>query len=147
MGKTQNGQYVIAHVERFQENPSTVDRRIRNTAEADGKEVTVRLAQDPGQAGKSQVRSQTAMLAGFKVRSKPVTGDKATRAKPFASQAEAGNVLMVRGPWNEAYLREHENFTGTDEDGHDDQVDASSDAFDELAKPSAVAVFGTYGNS
>lgn len=132
MGKTKDGRHVVAHVERFRENPSSVDRRINNTAEADGKKVTVRLAQDPGQAGKSQVRSQTAMLAGYKVSSKPVTGSKATRAKPFASQAEAGNVLLVRAPWNEAWLREHENFTGED-DGHDDQVDSAADAFDELS--------------
>lgn len=132
MGRTRDGRYVIAHVERFQENPSTVDRRIKNTASADGKPVTVRLAQDPGQAGKSQVRAQTNMLAGYKVSSKPVTGDKATRAKPLSSQVEAGNVLLVRGPWNEAFLQELENFTGTEADGHDDQVDAASDAFDEL---------------
>lgn len=132
MGKTNDGRYVVAHVERFQENPSKVDSSIKNTAEQDGKDVVVRLAQDPGQAGKSQISAQTRMLAGFTVKAKPVTGDKATRAKPFASQAEAGNVLVVRGPWNENYLREHENFTGLG-DGHDDQVDASADAFDELA--------------
>lgn len=132
MGRTADKRYVIFHCERFQDNPSVVDRRIKNTAIADGTDVTVRLAQDPGQAGKSQVRAQTAMLAGFHVRSKTVTGDKATRAKPLSSQVEAGNVMIVRGAWNEEFLRELENFTGTDEDGHDDQVDAASDAFDEL---------------
>lgn len=145
MGRTNDGRYVVSHVERFQENPSTVDRRIKNTAQSDGKNVTVRLAQDPGQAGKSQVRAQTSMLSGFDVRSKPVTGDKGVRAKPFSSQAEAGNVMLVRGSWNEAYIREHENFTGTGDDAHDDQVDASSDAFDELSKPEARALEGSYG--
>jgi len=140
MGRTQDGRYVIAHVDRFQENPATVDRRIVNTAEADGKGVVVRLAQDPGQAGKSQKRSQVAMLSGFSVRSKAITGDKETRAKPFASQVEAGNVLLVRGKWNDAFLDELENFP---EGKNDDQVDAGSDAFDELqvrteSKTSAV---------
>lgn len=136
MGKTSDGRFVVAHVERFQEEPKAVDRRLKNITHSDGKVVTVRLAQDPGQAGKSQIRSQTSMLAGFKVKSQTVTGDKATRAKPFASQVEAGNVILVRGPWNEAYLNELENFTGTDADGHDDQVDASADAFDELVSGS-----------
>lgn len=145
MGRTSDGRFVVAHVERFQENPSKVDSSIKNLADQDGKSVTVRLAQDPGQAGKSQVRAQVRMLAGYTVRYKTVTGDKATRAKPFASQVEAGNVLLVKGPWNEAYLNEHENFTGTDEDGHDDQVDASADAFDELAGAPPKPVFGTYG--
>lgn len=136
MGKTDDGRFVVDHVERFQEEPSTVDKRIKNTATSDGKAVTIRLVQDPGQAGKSQVQSQTKMLAGYKVNSQTATGDKATRAKPFASQVEAGNVLLVRGKWNDDYLNELENFTGTDEDGHDDQVDASADAFDELVSGS-----------
>jgi predicted phage terminase large subunit-like protein len=131
MGKTDDGRYVIRNVERFRENPSTVDRRIKNTAESDGRSVKIRLAQDPGQAGKSQASSQTRMLAGYQVSARRVTGDKETRAKPFASQVEAGNVMLVRGKWNEAFLNEHENFP---EGAHDDQVDAASDAFDELSK-------------
>lgn len=146
MGVTRDGRYVIPHVERFRENPAIVDRTIKNTASQDGREVTVRLAQDPGQAGKSQVRAQTSMLAGYPVRSKPVTGDKETRAKPFASQVESGNVILVRGDWNEAFLMEHENFP---EGGHDDQVDAASDAFDELTlqlgnRSKTSAVKGAY---
>jgi predicted phage terminase large subunit-like protein len=140
MGKMRDGRYVIIHVERFRENPSVVDRRIKNTAMADGNRVTVRLAQDPGQAGKSQSSAQTKMLAGFSVKAKPVTGDKATRAKPLSSQVEAGNVLLLRGPWNEPFLQELENFTGTDEGGHDDQVDAAADAFDELVSGSQYSI-------
>lgn len=143
MGRTQDGRYVIAHVDRFRDNPSRVDQRIHNTATADERSTTVRLAQDPGQAGKSQVRAQTSMLSGFTVRSKPVTGDKETRAKPLSSQVEAGNVMIVRGGWNEDFLREMENFP---EGAHDDQVDAASDAFDELCQAAPAAVFATYGN-
>ena len=146
MGKTRDGRYVVHHVERFQDDPGEVDRRIKNTAADDSKDVSIRLAQDPGQAGKSQARSQIQMLAGYTVRAKPVTGDKATRAKPFSSQATAGNVLVVRGPWNDAFLNELENFTGTDADGHDDQVDAAADAFDELTPTNPKPLFGTYGN-
>jgi predicted phage terminase large subunit-like protein len=129
MGRTPGGQYVVAHMERFQENPSAVDKRIKNTASVDGKETMIRLAQDPGQAGKSQARSQTSMLSGYNVKAKPVTGDKETRAKPFSAQCEAGNVMVVRGPWNEDFFRELENFP---EGENDDQVDAVADAFDEL---------------
>jgi predicted phage terminase large subunit-like protein len=46
----------------------------------------------------------------------------------------------VRGPWNEAFLAELENFP---EGLHDDQVDAASDAFDELANAPRVGVWGT----
>jgi predicted phage terminase large subunit-like protein len=131
MGKTDDGRYVIEHVERFRDTPGAVDRAILNTASQDGKKTAVRLAQDPGQAGKSQASAQTRMLAGYTVKSKPVTGDKETRAKPLSSQVEAGNVMVVRGKWNEAFFTEMENFP---EGGHDDQVDAASDAFDELSQ-------------
>lgn len=132
MGKTEDGRYVIADVDRFQENPGTVNRRIKNNADQDGKATRVRLAQDPGQAGKSQARSQTSMLSGYDVSVKPVTGDKETRAKPLSSQVENGNVMVVRAAWNDAFFTEMENFP---DGAHDDQVDAASDAFDELSAP------------
>ncbi len=76
------------------------------------------------------------MLAGYNVRSKPVTGDKVTRAQPFSAQAEAGNVLIKRARWNNAYVEELEAFP---EDGMpDDQVDASSGGFNALCKNPVV---------
>jgi phage terminase large subunit-like protein len=47
-----------------------------------------------------------AMLAGYVVHAERPTGDKVTRARPFAAQVEAGNVALVRGAWNLAYLDE-----------------------------------------
>ena len=45
--------------------------------------------------------------------------------KPVSAQAEAGNVKILRAPWNDDLLRELENFpTGR----HDDQCDALSGA-------------------
>jgi phage terminase large subunit-like protein len=49
---------------------------------------------------------------------------------PLASQWNAGNVKLLRGDWNAAYLSEIASFPfGT----NDDQVDASSGAFGKLA--------------
>ncbi len=36
--------------------PDGVERRIKQTAQLDGKSVSIRLPQDPGQAGKSQAK-------------------------------------------------------------------------------------------
>jgi len=121
--------YYIEHVERFREDAPVVASRLKNTATQDGIRTKVRLPQDPGQAGKSQAKSLTASLAGFPVVFYPVTGSKEHRATPLASQAQAGNVKLIRGPWNEAFLSEAENFP---EGIHDDQIDAAADAFDEL---------------
>jgi phage terminase large subunit-like protein len=58
-----------------------------------------------------------------------ISKNKVTRAEPFASQWQAGNVELARGPWNEAFLQELEEFP---DGGHDDQVDASAGAFSSL---------------
>src|SRR5688572_12262760 len=52
--------------------------------------------------------------------------DKVTRALLWAAKAEAGKVILVRGPWIEGFIEEVCGFpNGT----HDDQVDAMSLAF------------------
>lgn len=130
MGRCKEGFFYVLGVERFQEDSAVVDGKIKNIATQDGESVFIRLAQDPGQAGKAQARSQTKSLAGYTVRAKRVTGSKEVRAKPFAAQWQAGNVKVLRGDWNEDFFRELENFP--DPKTHDDQVDAASDAFDEL---------------
>lgn len=48
------------------------------------------------------------------------------RAEQFAAQWQQGNVLLLEGNWNGAFLDELEGFADA---LHDDQVDAESDAF------------------
>lgn len=134
MSVDREGTYYIEHVERFREDPGRVDSGIKNTASQDGRIVSIRLDQDPGQAGKSQAHHQVKMLSGYKVKAEPVSGDKETRAKPLSSQVEAGNVKLVQGRWNDAFLNELEAFP---DGAHDDQVDAASSAFNELAQKGA----------
>ena len=70
-------------------------------------------------------------LAGHNVRAERVTGSKWDRAQPFAAQCEAGNVKLLRGKWNRAYLDELSMFPHA---AHDDQVDASSGAFNKVVR-------------
>jgi predicted phage terminase large subunit-like protein len=109
------------------------------TAAADGVQVEISLPQDPGQAGKVQARDLVSALAGYIVHASPETGDKVTRAEPIAAQAAAGNVRLVRGDWNEAFLDELTNFPAG---SHKDQVDALSGAFARLLQGGA-AIFGS----
>ncbi|GAA6176924.1 phage terminase large subunit [Sulfitobacter pacificus] len=144
MGVDAGGTYYVLDHAYDRLSPSGVERLIKNTATQDGPSVQIDLPQDPGQAGKSQVMSMTKMLAGFNVRSGPVTGDKVTRFSPFSAQAEAGNVKVVRGAWNDRWLTELENFPP--ESGHDDDADSTAQAFNAIAKPlQPTAIFGTYG--
>jgi phage terminase large subunit-like protein len=65
-----------------------------------------RMPQDPGAAGKADAETKVKLLKGYSVVVKPISGDKATRARPASAQSEAGNVKLLRGPWNEQFLNE-----------------------------------------
>lgn len=134
IGRTPDNRYIVGHVVLAQEEGYEVRRLVRATAEADGPDVQISLPQDGGQAGKVQVIDYVALLAGFHVHAEPERGDKEHRAEPFASQCEAGNVSLLRGEWNEAYLDELAAFPSGK---FKDQVDASSGAFGRLITKAA----------
>ena len=127
-----DGMYFVEDVVRGQWSAYERERRIKQTAERDGTSVDVWFEQEPGSGGKDSAAASIANLAGFVAKAETSTGDKITRAEPFAAQAEGGNLRLIRGPWNQSYLDELASFPfGL----HDDQVDASSGAFNKLAKP------------
>lgn len=123
------GIYYVEDVVRLREAGAGVERALLNTASADGRNVLAIVPQDPGSAGKSYAASLVRLLSGFNVRAETETGSKETRAIPVSAQAEAGNVKLVRAPWNEAFLEEVSMFPNA---AHDDQVDALSGAFASL---------------
>ena len=125
-----DGVYYMSMV-RFRKSPSGNEKLIRQVADIDGKEIAICMEQEPGSSGKSQISHyRKDILPEFVFEGLPATGSKRQRAMPFASQAEAGNIKLVNGPWINDYLEELEVFPDGD---HDDQVDASSGAFDKLA--------------
>ena len=127
--KAVNETIYIEDIVRMQGTPGKVERTIDTTAELDGIDVTIDLPQDPGQAGKSQVQSLVKMLQGYNVRYSPESGSKETRAEPLSAQAEAGNVYLVRGTWNQEFIDEAALFPNSD---NKDQIDAASRAFHRL---------------
>jgi predicted phage terminase large subunit-like protein len=136
MGRRANGKFVIADVQRDRLRSQKVRELIENTASHDGYECLIGIPQDPGQAGKEQAESYVSELAGYIITAERVTGDKLSRADPFAAQWQAGNVEVVRGDWNDAFFSELEQFpTKT---VHDDQVDAAADAFSKLTRSASI---------
>lgn len=126
------GVWYVLEVLRVRETAREVDRLMLQTAAADGQRVEILLQQDPGEAGKRAVEYFRRLLAGFVVSSSRPTGDKVVRARPLASAAEAGNVVLARGGWNREFIAECVAFPGG---GHDDQVDAVSWALANIARP------------
>lgn len=132
MARTANGVVYVLDCILERQSSAGVKALVRQTAALDGDECPIRMVQDPGQAGKGQLHDFVTALAGYDVRGEPETGDKVTRAKPFSAQAEVGNVKLVRGAWNEAWLNQLCGFPNNRL--HDDAVDASAGAYLELTR-------------
>ena len=140
LGRLADGRLLIADMVRIRVGPDDRDMAMLNTARRDGSNTIIGIPQDPGQAGKTQVAYLTKMLSGFRARCSPESGDKITRAEPFAAQVNVGNVLMLRGSWNNALIDELRVFpNGT----YDDQVDGLSRAYMELIGKSIMAISPT----
>lgn len=130
LGRLADGRYLVMDLVRLRGGPADILALIKATASQDGKGVPISIPQDPGQAGKAQAQWMVGQLPGFVVHVSPETGDKATRAAPVASQCNVGNLLIVRGAWNRAFIGELAGFPSA---AKDDQVDALSRAFAHVA--------------
>lgn len=130
-----DGHFYVADVKRGQWSSMNRERIIRETAEADfarwGGIVRTIVEQEGGSSGVDSAQATIRGLAGYVAGSERVTGDKVTRARPYSSQVEGGNVSLLPGPWHRDYLNELRAFPNGK---HDDQVDASSGAFKEVSK-------------
>ena len=128
----QNRVAYISDVIRGQYGPEDVERILLNTAKADGLRCKILIPQDPGQAGKAQVRNLVKLLSGFSIIAETVSGDKETRASPVAAQVNIGNVFMLRSSWNRAFIEELRLFPNGI---NDDQCDALSDSYNHFTIP------------
>lgn len=133
MAQAPDGRFIIVDMVREQLGPMGVERLMKSTAAQDKAshgQVRGSFPQDPGQAGKAQAQHiMRHVLPGFDYHFSPESGKKEDRALPLSAQAEAGNVFLLEGPWNEAFLDEIASFPMGK---WKDQVDAASRAFTEL---------------
>lgn len=128
MGRHKNTYYIL-DCTADQIDPAETDRHMQNTASQDGKTVPQRWEHEGGASGKRDNVHIVSLLVGYDGRGIPPQGDKITRAKALAAQSLAGNVKLLRGPWNEMWLN---HMHGQPDLPHDDIMDASSGAFNEL---------------
>ena len=133
MRRVENVYYVMdATAEQI--GPTEADRAMQNRASQDGRACKQRWEEEGGASGKRDSSHITQLLAGYDCKGVRPEGDKIVRAKPLAAQAEAGNVKLLKGPWNERWLN---HMHGQPELPHDDEMDAASGAFNELTDRSA----------
>lgn len=138
VGRTRNGTFYVADVRREQYSPGKREELIQQTAyddEEDLGNVTIWIEQEPGSGGKESAQLSSRKLAGFVVRTERVTGDKLGRAMPSSAQVEAGNVFLLEGDWNKAFIDECHAFPlGRIKD----QVDAFGGAMNKLMRRRGV---------
>lgn len=144
MSKDRYGNFYIEDVVRFQKQIEGVLQGIKETAWNDGLDMMQCIPVDPGQAGKVASKFYVNFLAenGISTRTEGVNphSNKVTRFNPFASVATNGSVKIVKGDWNRAWLDEVCFFTG-ERKNVDDQVDATSSAFNMLARSAVIPTF------
>lgn len=124
-----DGRVFIVDIVKGQWSAANREARIHQTAQADKQRfgyVEIWIEQEPGSGGLESADRTVTMLAGYTCKKDRVSGSKETRAEPFAAQCEVGNVYIVVGPWNEAFLEEAGSFP---HGKYKDQVDATSGAF------------------
>jgi predicted phage terminase large subunit-like protein len=152
MGVTQERRYYVLTVLRGQWG----SERVRACIELASKtfafrypDFSLRLPQDPGQAGKAQKDQLRKQLADFTPAILPVSGSKVTRATGLAEAVNLGNVFLVEQEidsifapyletrsffaWHKAFREELRKFREDVEDQVDDTVDAASDSFNRLS--------------
>lgn len=129
MSLLKNGKFLIHDRVKGQWAEEMREHTIRHTAEADGTKTLIYHEQEPGSGGKDSAKATTRNLAGFIVEADRPQGDKIYRARPYAVQVNDGNVLLLRGEWNDDFIDEHRFFPYSK---YKDQVDSASGAFTKL---------------
>lgn len=138
-----DGTFLISDVVRGQWSASEREARMRQVAQTDQQEhgtVYIWVEQEPGSGGKESAERTIMNLRGYICRADRVTGDKQTRAEPYAAQVQVGNVKLLKARWNRDFLNEHEQFPNGK---YKDQVDAAGGAFAKCAAPT----YGSYDSS
>lgn len=139
-----DGIFYVEDVQREQVSPDQRHKLMLTTARLDADHdpaTEIVIEREGGSSGKDAAMFETRLLAGFPVYCEHPSGSKETRAMPFASQCEAGNVRLVAGPWNAVYLDELCVFPVGK---NDDQVDGSSSGFGWLTRDNVLNELARY---
>ena len=122
----------VMDVRKIRAKGDKVEQLIAQTASEDGHGIAIRIEQEPGSSGKALIDQYARyVVPGYDLIGLRASGDKVTRARPFAAAVANGNIRLVRGPWLTDFLDEMSSFP--EACNHDDQVDSCVGAFTYLA--------------
>ena len=134
---------LVVDIVRRRVTPRTLDKLVIETIKMDGRHVELSLAQDPAAGAKAvedtkkEIRDQLSPhgLVPSRIHLIESKTGKMERSRLFRRAAGHGIVFVMSGnSWAGQFIEELEGFTGGSQSGHDDLVDASSDAVSVLAR-------------
>jgi predicted phage terminase large subunit-like protein len=121
-----------------QRGPAQVDTLIMATAQQDGDRCWVRWEKEGGSAGILHATALAEKLRGYNAKGCSPTGDKVARATPVATEAAAGQVYLVAGPWNDRFLSALQQFDGSAKPLTNDITDALSGGYAEAKQHGGI---------
>ena len=144
IARDKHGLFYVEDVVRARLTAYRREELILQTAQLDASKhnnsVKIWIEQEPGSGGLESAQNTVRMLAGYPIEADRPTGDKDTRLEPFAAQCEAGNVKLVKGLWNAAYIDEMISIPNGQ---YRDQGDATSGSFNKLCAQVKTPVFAS----
>lgn len=144
--KTKDNRFFLADIVRGKWTPLERNSNIRaclerDKANYDGMVMTY-LEQVPG-IGNEVIIGLVRQFAGYKIAYDSPKGKKYHRAGEMSAQFEVGNIAMLDAKWNEDYVEECLAFSEDEKAyAHDDQVDATSGAFNKVTKARKAGIYG-----
>ena len=141
----------IQHVKRQRIAASTLEAHILAQAKIDGPKVTVIVETEPASQATAWTDAlrNTLRREGFRCRTVKVQTDKGKRVYRLAQSAQQGNVSLLQSKhrksksrWHAAYRHELVEFPNG---VHDDQVDASSLAYNALVRSGSPTIVKSSG--
>lgn len=135
--------FVILDAFQTQASPADVEKlmaQFRTTDQATARQFGARFLYrweiEPGSAGKRESYRLTTKFAGTDATGKRDQRGKIERAKALSRQAEAGNVWLLSGAWNNEFLA---HMHSQPDAAHDDLMDGASGAFNEISAETDLA--------
>ena len=119
----------------WRETPHIIKRNVRNVL-SQHKNAVLIVEQEPGASGKMVIEDMQRDFSNVTVLSSPCTGSKRSRWIPLVAAAEAGNIKLVEGKWNNTFI---EHIVQVED--HDDVMDAVAIAYNNRDRLRPVSIF------
>ena len=128
-GQWVGNQFIVESIARGRLEYPKIKTLIKEVAKIDGPDTIIAIEVAGQQkAFYDDLRADPDMRP-YAIKAYRPDSDKLARAVPWIARAEGGQVKLMRGVWNQAFLDEAEEFSGDMTHAHDDQIDALSMCF------------------